>query len=190
MSEGKTDLVTRVEFPYGSIEDFAMKKVIDPNSNPEDFVIHSFYIDSLRSILERGVYTEEFAERIGDSSYARNYDTDYNRKFISVREGHMGSWGLTRSISVLIKPRKIAEDIPARTDGEKLIHRRANPKDFLGLLSIPSDFRNVLDEALESWRKKPQNSLPIYGIEDKGLLWPIIIPNGQISRMLVERGIK
>lgn len=188
MSEGRTDLVTRVEFPSGSMEDFAMQKVIDPISNSNLYVIHSLPSDTLESILEKGVYTEEYAKRIGDESYLRNYDAEYNKKFISTREGSMEVWGINRRVALMISSDRVTEEeIAVKTDGEKLIHRRAKPKDFLGLLCFPADFRGELDTSIKIWRQKPQHSLPIYAMQDRSLLWPIMIPNEQINKMLKER---
>lgn len=173
MSEARTGLLS-TEFGQGSIEDFAMQKVIDPKSNPESFVLHGLYGNQLSNVLRLGAYSEDYAKRIGDSSFNRNYGVEYNGRFISVAEGHITSW--LRWFAVMIPSEKVYRDRKGYGYGEKLIHLRARPRDFMGLQIKMGDMdvEYVLSIAGKIWRENPQNSLPMYDAHDKSLLWPKI----------------
>ncbi len=173
MNEARTGLVTATEFTPRSLEDFAMQKVIDPIEEAEKFVLHGMYGNQLRNILHQGVYTEDFAKRIGDTSFVRNGGSDYNERFISVAESHETLF--LRWFAVMMPSEKVYKNKKGY-GGERLIHLRARQRDFMGLqIKMGAmDVDYVLSIAGEIWRENPQNSLPMYDARDKSLIWPRI----------------
>lgn len=173
MTEARASLTMSTEFEQGSMEDFAMRKVIDPIEEAEKFVLHGMYGNQLRNILQRGVYTEDFAKRIGDISFVRNSGSDYNERFVSVTESYETLF--LRWFAVMIPSEKVHKDKKGY-GGERLIHLRARPRDFMGLQIKMGvmDVDHVLSIAGEIWRENPQNSLPMYDARDKSLIWPRI----------------
>lgn len=177
-----------IEAQPRSIEDIAMSKIIDLDETPRTFASHSFYRDVLEKILKTGAYTQEFADRIRDEEYIKHFRTKYNYRYLSSLQGRRILWA-PRQAAVIFDAQKAADiDEEVGIPGEKLIHRRVSPRDFLGLVLVPEIFSSLLPLALEIWQNKPQNALPIYDARSMDLLWPTEMTHEEIVRMLMEKG--
>lgn len=191
MSEGEV-VVTTKEFEPGSIEDFAMQKVTDLDKERDSLLRHSTFLRNIESVLRRGAYSEDFAKRIKDESYRKNFKEHYNRKHVSLSKGELGVW-IWGDVLILIDSSKVKSiSNVARLDNEQLAKLRVKPSSFLGLQLIhSSSIYPLLPVAREVWKDNPENALPIYGAlfssNSDELLWPRRMTYKEIVAMLAER---
>lgn len=160
------------------IESLAMGKVCDLASLP--YVTHGTLYEKLPNILQQGVISGNFAQRIGDSGYSSEWGDSSNKKFVSTVEGFIG-WG--EEIEVIIRngPAFKKSQYLAPGSHEVLFKNRIAPREFLGLAASIRERRRsgyeerverMIEEAIEIWRSNPQNALPVYNLLDRSLVWP------------------
>lgn len=174
------------------IKTAAMRKVRDLDETT--FVTHGTYLAKIEDILREGVIAEDFARRIGNEKYQSNWGYDVNKKFISTMMGGGKILPWSGDVAVLIAGANLA--IPGQSHfygSEWLIKNRAAPRKFIGLgfdieiLRRPdfgAKFEEIKRIALDVWSKNPENSLPIYDLTTRRLLWPQEMSHQEIVGML------
>lgn len=176
------------EIKSGSMKDYAMGRVIDLSVHYKDFVTHSSTEQKLESILRRGVYSSDFAEKIKDEDYESVYGAPHNKRGVSVKGGDWIPWG---AVSVIISSRRVRTEVSLPgVSGEKLIPIRSAPRWFIGIGlydPTPRTLKVVLETAQKVWDEKPENALPIYNVRDNSLIWPKRMTNKEIVDLIGDQ---